>query len=521
MIEDGSIEWDYVREQTDLPFLVRTDNRKFLRLSDIEPGAEGGDTRFYIWDETADALTRAAATGFGQMAGRGPEGGSKETLALGDRVPALEGRWTVQTASGPVEVTTVFELTREMLQGYTPERAQEITGVHADNIREVARKFASAKPGMIFSGYRSCKWLHGDKLHRAWLLMTALTGNTGREGGGVQTTQLPRGDGLLKYTFNGVGPRLKVAAISIWDYAHAGHEKTNREAYGDQFADKVAGSYREAIQNGWLPDYGKIPWKMGIMAGHNPANWRATGKGWRDSALLKLETIVTMTPNMSVTAMYSDYVLPIADHYEREDYVMEGRTPYVQVIDKAVAPLGDSVDDFEALQRLMKAISARAAARKIPAVKHTVFGQPVESDYARRTSSSSPWWVTMANRCGWRAPRKSPSTLFAVRRACRKSAMASYAEEGHDSCRRRRWRAVRAGLRLQLLRAGAHPRQEALRNPDRPPAVLLRSRLVPAGRRGPAGAPCAARGEGLWPAPDHGSCAPRRAQHVPGRFRCW
>jgi DMSO reductase family type II enzyme molybdopterin subunit len=382
MIEDGSIEWDYVREQTDLPFLVRTDNRKFLRLSDIEPGAEGGDTCFYIWDETADALTRAAATGFGQMAGRGPEGGSKETLALGDRVPALEGRWTVQTASGPVEVTTVFELTREMLQGYTPERAQEITGVHADNIREVARKFASAKPGMIFSGYRSCKWLHGDKLHRAWLLMTALTGNTGREGGGVQTTQLPRGDGLLKYTFNGVGPRLKVAAISIWDYAHAGHEKTNREVYGDQFADKVEGSYREAIQNGWLPDYGKIPWKMGIMAGHNPANWRATGKGWRDSALLKLETLVTMTPNMSVTAMYSDYVLPIADHYEREDYVMEGRTPYVQVIDKAVAPLGDSVDDFEALQRLMKAISERAAARKIPAVKHTVFGQPVESDYA-------------------------------------------------------------------------------------------------------------------------------------------
>ena len=32
IVEDGNIEWDYVREQTDLPFLVRTDNRKFLRL---------------------------------------------------------------------------------------------------------------------------------------------------------------------------------------------------------------------------------------------------------------------------------------------------------------------------------------------------------------------------------------------------------------------------------------------------------------------------------------------------------
>ncbi len=383
IIADRAIEWDYVREQTDLPFLVRTDNRKFLRLSDMEPGAEGGDTGFYVWDETSDQLKAAAATGFGQSAGRGPELETDQSIALGDTVPALEGRWTVATAKGSVEVTTVFELTRDLLQGYTPELAQETTGVHADNIREVARKFASAKPGMIFAGYRSCKWLHGDKLHRAWLLMCALTGNTGREGGGMQTTQLPRGDGLLKYAFNGVGPRLKVAAVSIWDYANADHQATNREVYGDQLADDVESNYRQAIAKGWLPDYGQVPWKMGIMAGHNPGNWRATGKGWRDSALLKLETIVTMTPNMSATAMYSDYVLPIADHYEREDFVMEGRTPYVQVIDQAVAPIGESVDDWRALERLMKAISDRAQARSVPAIKHTVFGQPVESDYAK------------------------------------------------------------------------------------------------------------------------------------------
>jgi DMSO reductase family type II enzyme molybdopterin subunit len=381
MMEDGSVEWDYVREQTDLPFLVRKDNRKFLRRSDMEPGAEGGDTGFYFWDEAADQLTQAEGTGFGQMFGPGPEEG--QTLLLGDKRPALEGSWTVDTATGPVEVTPVYELTREMLQGYTPERAQEVTGVHADNIREVARKFASAKPGMIFAGYRSCKWLHGDKLHRAWLLMCALTGNTGREGGGMQTTQLPNGDGLLKYAFNGVGPRLKVAATSVWDYAHSDGEQTNRKAYGDQFADDVASNVRQSIENGWLPDYAKTPWKMGFMCGHNPANWRATGDSWRKNALLELETIVTMTPNMSVTAMYSDYVLPIADHYEREDYVMEGRTPYVQVIDKAVEPLGESVDDWVALARIMQAISARAAARNTPAIKHTVFGQPVESDYSK------------------------------------------------------------------------------------------------------------------------------------------
>jgi len=156
IMEDGSVEWDYVREQTDLPFLVRRDNRKFLRLADFEPDAEGGETGFYFWDETADELTSAAGTGYGQSAGRGGELATDQTLSLGDKKPALEGRWTVETANGPVEVTPVYALTREMLQGYTPERAAEVTGVNAENIREVARKFASAKPGMIFAGYRSC-----------------------------------------------------------------------------------------------------------------------------------------------------------------------------------------------------------------------------------------------------------------------------------------------------------------------------------------------------------------------------
>ena len=82
------------------------------------------------------------------------------------------------------------------------------------------------------------------------------------------------------------------------------------------------------------------------MAGHNTANWRAAGTRFRENVLAKLDTIVTMTPDMSVTAMYSDYVLPVAHHYERQDFVMEGRTPYIQVLDRAVPPLGESEDDW-------------------------------------------------------------------------------------------------------------------------------------------------------------------------------
>ena len=68
MLEDGTIEWDYVREQTDLPILVRTDNRKFLRQTDRD-GQEGGDKSFFYWNEATDALEPVPATGMTVSAG--------------------------------------------------------------------------------------------------------------------------------------------------------------------------------------------------------------------------------------------------------------------------------------------------------------------------------------------------------------------------------------------------------------------------------------------------------------------
>ena len=38
----------FIREQTDLPLLVRTDTRRLLRASDLEPG--GAADAFYVYD---------------------------------------------------------------------------------------------------------------------------------------------------------------------------------------------------------------------------------------------------------------------------------------------------------------------------------------------------------------------------------------------------------------------------------------------------------------------------------------
>ena len=68
------------------------------------------------------------------------------TIALDEETdPALEGAHKVRLLDGKqVRVRPVFELLRAHLAEYTPERAAEITGVPAKNIRVVAREMAKA-----------------------------------------------------------------------------------------------------------------------------------------------------------------------------------------------------------------------------------------------------------------------------------------------------------------------------------------------------------------------------------------
>jgi DMSO reductase family type II enzyme molybdopterin subunit len=383
ILTDGSFDADYIREQSDMPFLVRTDNRRFLRATDLGETGEGADQRFYFWDTAADAAVAAPATGFNVPPPGQPVPEHAEKLSLGALQPALEGRWTIDTSAGPVEVTTVFELLKTHVEAYAPERASEVTGVHPDVIREIARTFASAKPAMIYTGFRISKWLHGDLFQRATMLLLSLTGNLGKPGGGLQFMNLAKDQDQAAFWFDGLPPTLRVATLSRWDYVHAGGKELNRQIYGEATAEHFDKYFQKSVENRWFPDYSKTPWKMGFYLGSNAANWRASGKRWRQEAFEKLEHIVTAATDMGVTAMYSDYVLPIAHHYERQDVVLWQWTPYLQVLDAAVPPLGEAVDDFELFNRLSKAIGERAKARQLTPVEDNYFGMPVQRDFTK------------------------------------------------------------------------------------------------------------------------------------------
>ncbi len=384
ILEDKSYNAPYIKEQTDMPFLVRKDTGRFLLGTDMSiVGKLAVDENvFYVWDQKTNKVVQAPGTG---MAAKplNRERRKYDSIALGDIEPALEGTWKVDTLDGEIEVTTVFEILKTHAAEHSPEKTQSITGLHPSVVKNVARKFAAAKPGMIYSGYASCKWLNGDMLQRAMMMLLALTGSTGQEGGGIQFANAPKAGGMLAFAFADVGPATRIVSATTWDYDHGNMKALNEQVYGKELADRFDSKYKESVREAYFPKYHEKGWRMGFFMGNNGANWRASGKKWREDAFEKLETIVALAPDMGVTPFYADYVLPIAHHYERADIMFQSRTPYIQILDSAVPPLGEAVDDWDAIYIISKAISDRAKERKIESFFDEVDGRSVRRDPQR------------------------------------------------------------------------------------------------------------------------------------------
>ncbi len=234
---------DYVRRYTDLPFLIKLEERdgrlvpgKNLTAADLGQTVENAAFKPALLDEATDTVV----VPHGSLGFRwGDEGMGKWNLDLGDVRPALtvldsasqnghrrsalvslpgfdtvDGHGTVVERGVPVRqvgehlVCTVFDLMLanysvgrpglpgEWPTGYedgtavnTPAWQEPITGVSAAQAIRVAREFArnaeeSGGRSMIIMGSGICQWFHGDATYRAVLALLMLTGSMGRNGGG-------------------------------------------------------------------------------------------------------------------------------------------------------------------------------------------------------------------------------------------------------------------------------------------------------------------------------------------------
>jgi len=394
LIEEKLYDRAFVSEQTDLPLLVRTDTRMFLRASDLEPS--GGADIFYLFDGKTQRIQKAP----------------RDTLALNGLDPTLEGEFTVDTLHGKVKVTPVFALLRQHLSRYAPEPTARTTGVAPKTVRQLAHAMASAKAATCIAQSNFSKFYHAVEMERAQILVFALAGQIGRKGAGFNAFPNLHPAGVDDiYGLSGALPlreslqqqRLALAPVvaemkrqgltdmmvvhelgrrafmggssppsNLMWYFHAGLDgRFGASKRWDPHLKRELHEYlEEAISKGWQVAPRQRP-RILFQAGGNLLRRVRGYDKLIDTLLPRLDLLVTLDTRMSNTALHSDYVLPAAAWYEKDDLLVATTPilPFAQVTTEAVPPLAESKSDWAFHCLLMKAVQERARARGLQTFK--------------------------------------------------------------------------------------------------------------------------------------------------------
>ncbi|HUT52656.1 MAG TPA: molybdopterin-dependent oxidoreductase [bacterium] len=415
IIRDKLYNREYIKWQTDLPFLVRQDNKRFLRESDLAPGGKEGN--FYTWDTAADKPALMPGTWESPV----------RSTDLGPINPALEGEWEVKLKDGAsVKVTTVFELIKKLvLENYSPEQAGRVCKLDPELIEKFARDFAAAKRPMIISQWGSNKLYHSDLHIRARLLMLSLVGAVGRRGAGFQSigwygfesfelfafmplantagvigalSDVPEGQSmweaidvkaiktLLKQRYSKkllsipeleqveqledtlLSRYVRIGPGVLFTYVHGGLSKiSGKREYNDPALPRSVDDYvNESIDKGWMPlmpGRGRTP-RVWITGGNSILRRLRSWPVMLEHMWPELKLVIDMNWRVSSTGLYSDYILPVAGWYEKTGMKYPiGMIPFVNYCDKAVDPLYESKTDWEIYGLLAQRISQRAKER--------------------------------------------------------------------------------------------------------------------------------------------------------------
>jgi complex iron-sulfur molybdoenzyme family reductase subunit alpha len=369
LVENEWINRPYVIEQTDMPLLVRADTGKFLRESDVQAG---GDAEvFYLWDRRTNQPM--AAPGCLGLRKRSKE---ETSIRLDGLDVALEGTFSVKLADGKaIQVSTVFEQLKIELKNYPLEKVAQATGLPAREIEAMARDLGTRRPAMIIHGAGTNHWFHNDSINRAMILLVALTGNVGVNGGGfnhyVGQERIWPEHGFKLLSFPRGPAKQRYQNTTLWTYIHSSNHDPH--PYGGR---PIEQWIRESVVNGWMPLWPKNDWSKLKELKDPPRKpramiiWRANylnqAKGNElifDSLWKQLDLIVDINYRMDTTALYSDVVLPAASYYEKTDLNSTDCHSYIHPFGKALEPLFESKTDWDIFAALAKKMSELARKR--------------------------------------------------------------------------------------------------------------------------------------------------------------
>jgi anaerobic selenocysteine-containing dehydrogenase len=315
IIAEDLYDAEYVKNCTVGPLLVRTDNKQFLRESEVVAG--GSEENYMVWDTLSNAAVPV------------PPG----TQAIADVDPALLGSYTVEGAA----CQPAFQLLVDRAAEYPADKAAEITNVPAETIVDFAREYATTKPACIFMPAGLVRHYHGNIGARAVCTLAAITGNVGVRGGG------PGGGEVIGRV------RLNTGPISSPE--------------GAPGVERVPDARCE--MEVWIAvREGKYPVKAFLGGYRNFMQAYGNARNYKE-IFSKLDFIAQIGLFLDMTTSYADVVLPDATVYERADLMTDPYGQYVYLT-QPIEPLYESKPNYEIYAEIAKRVGLGEHFTKTP-----------------------------------------------------------------------------------------------------------------------------------------------------------
>jgi len=242
--------------------------------------------------------------------------------------------------------TEGFEELKRVVTEYPPERAEEITGIPREKIIEGARRYARAERAAIMYGMGVTQHINGTANVSGLCNLAMLTGNLGREGVGVnpvakQTNSGGCGDmGNVPNLFPGARPVTNMDANKMF-----------AQAWGKELAAESGKTLADMLL---IPDN-----VQGLyIVGANPLR-SSPNLNLIQQVVAEMEFVVVQDIFMTKTAEMADVILPAATFAEKDGSFTNGAR-LVQRVRQAVAPVGNSLPDWQIISRLSEQMGLTA-----------------------------------------------------------------------------------------------------------------------------------------------------------------
>ena len=317
MIERGWYDREFIRDWTNAPFLVRGDNGRLLRESDLS--ASGSATCYAAWNEAE-----------GRPAIHDP---TTRSYDCPQNELALFGEYTIDTLQGRIAARPVFDFVAASCRAYTPQEVESICRVERAAVERAAQLLWEARPVAYYAWSGVEQQTNATQIARAIGQLYTLTGSFDSRGGNVLFSAVPQanvgGEELLS-------PEQRARTLGMYV------RPLGPARMGHVTSDEI---YRGILERRPWAVRGMVGFGANLLIAHSDS---ARGR----EALAALDFYVHADLFMTPTAELADIIMPVASAFEREALrigfdVSADAQAFVQLRPRVVEPRAEARADID------------------------------------------------------------------------------------------------------------------------------------------------------------------------------